>query len=184
MKQILMVVGSLRRHSFNLALAREAAGMLEGRAEVRFLDYADLPMMNQDAEFPVPEPVARVRRAVMQADGLWIFTPEYNRSYPGHLKNLLDWLSRPSAQGDAVGTTAIAGRKVCVSGVGGRGATVSGREKLTELLGFIRAEVMSGPQLGIPLEGDAFRSDTFALDQAQREELRGQVDAFLAFVAR
>ena len=39
--------------------------------------------MNQDIEFPAPEAVARVRKEVAEADGLWFFTPEYNHSYPG-----------------------------------------------------------------------------------------------------
>lgn len=50
--------------------------------------------MNEDIEFPAPEAVKRVREAVKAADGLWFFTPEYNHSYPGVLKNLIDWLSR------------------------------------------------------------------------------------------
>jgi NAD(P)H-dependent FMN reductase len=37
------------------------------------LDYADLPFLNQDIEFPTPEPVRRVREAVKAADGIWFF---------------------------------------------------------------------------------------------------------------
>ena len=58
MKKVLMIVGSLRKDSFNLQLARIAEGMLKGQAEVSYLHYADLPFMNQDIEFPAPERTA------------------------------------------------------------------------------------------------------------------------------
>ncbi|MGN1219778.1 MAG: NADPH-dependent FMN reductase, partial [Candidatus Cryptobacteroides sp.] len=57
-----------------------------------YLDYSALPMMDQDIEFPAPDEVSKVREKVAEADALWIFSPEYNYSYPGHLKNLIDWL--------------------------------------------------------------------------------------------
>ena len=68
-------------------MAKEIIG---GNAEVQELDYSELPLLSQDIEQPEPEVVARIRKEVSEADGLWIFTPEYNMSYPGHLKNLLD----------------------------------------------------------------------------------------------
>ena len=89
MKKVLMIVGSLRKDSFNLQLAKVAEEILKGQAEVRYLHYADMPFMNQDMEFPTPESVARVRQEVLAADGIWIFSPEYNYQIPGVLKNLL-----------------------------------------------------------------------------------------------
>ena len=111
MKKVLMIVGSMRKKSFNRQLAAIAAELLRGKAEVSFLEYADIPYMNQDIEFPVPEEIARVREEVSRADGIWIITPEYNYSYPGVLKNLLDWLSRPTRMGAPRTETAIAGKK-------------------------------------------------------------------------
>ena len=95
MKKVLLIVGSLRKESFNLQLAKLAEEMLKDKTQVSILYYADLPFMNQDMEFPAPESVARVRQEVLAADGIWIFSPEYNYQIPGVLKNLLDWLSRP-----------------------------------------------------------------------------------------
>ena len=83
MKRIVIVVGSLRERSFNRQLADVAAELLAGRAEIEVLDFRDLPFMNQDIEFPTPAAVERVRAVVAAADGIWIFTPEYNYSYPG-----------------------------------------------------------------------------------------------------
>ena len=100
MKKVLLIVGSLRKESFNLQLAKLAAEMLKDKVQVSILHYADLPFMNQDIEFPTPESVARVRQEVLAADGIWIFSPEYNYQIPGVLKNLLDWLSRPLVPND------------------------------------------------------------------------------------
>lgn len=85
MKSVLFVIGSLREKSFNRQLARKAEKLLEGKAEVKYLDFADLPWINQDKEFPAPAEVARVRSEITAADALWFFTPEYNFSYPGHV---------------------------------------------------------------------------------------------------
>ena len=184
MKKILFIVGSLRQESFNKKLAEEVEQMLSGRATVDYLDYSDVPLMNQDIEFPAPEAVTRVRENVAEADALWIFSPEYNYSYPGHLKNLIDWLSRPLVAGDRQTPLAINGKKVALSGAGGAAATAKCREKLTELLTlpFIRANVMMEPQTGIQLNKEAWTEGRLILTDDQQENLREQVDAFMAYI--
>ena len=180
MKKILFVVGSLRAGSFNRQLALEAEKMIGGRAEVTYLDYAALPLMNQDLESPELEAVARLRAAVKEADGIWVFTPEYNFSYPGHVKNLFDWLSRPVVPGDYETPTVINGKKVALSGAGGKMATAKCREKLTELLTFIKADVME-QQTGIVLNVEAWTEGRMILSEEQRAALKAQVEAFLEF---
>ena len=184
MKKILFIVGSLRQESFNKKLAEEVEQMLSGRATVDYLDYSDVPLMNQDIEFPAPEAVTRVRKNVAEADALWIFSPEYNYSYPGHLKNLIDWLSRPLVAGDRQTPLAINGKKVALSGAGGAAATAKCRKKLTELLTlpFIRANVMTEPQTGIQLNKEAWTEGRLILTDDQQENLREQVDAFMAYI--
>ena len=184
MKKILFIIGSLRKESFNKQLAKEAEQLLLGRATVEYLDYSDVPLMNQDIEFPAPEAVTRVRERVAEADALWIFSPEYNYSYPGHLKNLIDWLSRPLVARDRQTPLAINGKKVTLSGAGGASATAKCREKLTELftLPFLRADIMPGPQTGIQLNKEAWTEGRMILSDTQKEELREQADAFLAYI--
>ena len=65
--KILAIVGSLRTESYNLQLARAAGAVLaQNHPEVEYelLDWADVPLMNQDIEHPAPEAVARVREKV------------------------------------------------------------------------------------------------------------------------
>ena len=184
MKKILFIIGSLRKESFNKKLAKEVEEMLDGRATVEYLDYSDVPLMNQDIEFPAPEAIKRVREKVVEADALWIFSPEYNYSYPGHLKNLIDWLSRPLVAGDRQTPLAINGKKVALSGAGGASATAKCREKLTELLTlpFIRADVMTMPQTGIQLNMEAWTEGHMMLTEEQMTNLRLQVNAFLEHI--
>ncbi len=182
MKHVLIIVGSMRKNSFNRTLAEKAAEMLNGRAEVSFLEYADVPFLNQDAEFPTPVAVARVREQILAADGIWIFTPEYNGSYPGVLKNMLDWMSRPMVQGDPEKITAIQGKKVTISGAGGGAATLGSRTKLRELLTFIRAKVMEGSEVGISVGGEAFRTGMVTLTTEHLAQIWKQSEAFLKFI--
>jgi NAD(P)H-dependent FMN reductase len=118
---------------------------------------------------------------VKEADGIWVFTPEYNFSYPGHVKNLFDWLSRPLVAGDYETPTVINGKKVALSGAGGKMATAKCREKLTELLTFAKADVME-QQTGIVLNLEAWTEGRMILSDEQKEALKDQVEAFLKFV--
>ena len=178
MKKILFVIGSLRAKSFNRQVANVAKEVIGNRAEVQELDYSDLPLLNQDIEQPEPAAVARIRKAVAEADGLWIFTPEYNMSYPGHLKNLLDWLSRPVKAMDYGTPTCINSKRVALSGAGGKAATADCRAKLTELLAFMKAEVLA-EQVGIAVPAEAWGTDVLVLTDEQKAELEALADKLI-----
>ena len=178
MKKILFIIGSLRAKSFNRQLANKAKEFIGDRAEVSELDYSDLPLLNQDIELPEPAAVARIRKAVRESDALWIFTPEYNFSYPGHLKNLLDWLSRPVIPLDYATPTCINGKCVAISGAGGKPATANCRAKLTELLTFIKADVLP-EQTGIAVPAEAWTTDVLILADEQKKQLNVQADKLI-----
>ena len=182
MKNVLFIVGSVREQSFNRQLAKVAEGMIADRCNVKYLDYHDLPYMNQDLETPVQPSVARVRKEVVDTDALWIFTPEYNFSYPGVLKNLMDWLSRPMDMSNFQNPSAALGKKVAISGCGGKNMTQSCRAKLTELLDFMKMELMHEPQTGIALGMEAWTKGEFALNNGQHNELKAQAEAFCKFI--
>lgn len=178
MKKILFVIGSLRAKSFNRQLADEAKKIIGNRADVSELDYSDLPLINQDIEQPEPAAVARIRKEVGEADALWVFTPEYNFSYPGHLKNLFDWLSRPVVPMDYATPTCINGKRVAISGAGGKAETANCRAKLTELLTFIKADVLP-EQTGVAVSAEAWGTDVLTLTDEHKEQLKVQVEKLL-----
>ena len=179
MKKVLMIVGSFRKNSFNHQLAKQVEAMLDGKAEVSFLQFGDLPFMNQDLEFPAPESVARVRQAVQEADGIWIFSPEYNYQIPGVLKNLLDWLSRPLVPNDWERDSAVKGKPVTISGVAGRSAAAGVRKHLSALLEMMSMKLVGGVGSGVALDSDAFRSGVLNLSEKNHAAIRAQAEAFL-----
>ena len=181
MSHVLFVVGSLREKSFNRQLANALMRELEGKAECRELLYADLPWMNQDIEFPAPAAVERVRDELVWADGIWFVCPEYNGFFPGAVKNLIDWLSRPVVAGD-YGTVTIAGKAATVSGAAGRSGSRTMQGNLCSLLEGVRANVMAQPTVGVQIPGPSWASDVLELSDADRADIAKQVAAFLAFL--
>ena len=182
MKNALFVVGSFRANSFNRQLAREAETLLAPRAKVEWLDFRDIPFMDQDAENPAPAAVAKAREAILASDGVWFFTPEYNYSYPGLLKNLLDWLSRPRDPSNRDSPSVLAGKKCTVSGVGGRNATADCRKKLADLLAFVGMKQLRDHEVGLAVASSSWATDDLALAAEGRAALAAQAAAFADFI--
>jgi chromate reductase, NAD(P)H dehydrogenase (quinone) len=89
---------SQREKSYNVALAKLAAGVLQqARMKVDVLDYAAIcPPTYDDKKYKeseLPKPVQLFLEHLRKADAVIIAAPEYNWSYPGSLKTLIDWLS-------------------------------------------------------------------------------------------
>ena len=146
--KITAIVGSLRHDSYNRQLAGEARRIIGDQAEFDLLDYDDVPLMNQDIEYPAPEAVRRVRETVKSSDGIWFFTPEYNHFFPGVLKNLIDWLSRPISDSEP---QVLRGKPAAVSGITpGMSGTGIAQDHLVTLISFLNMKVMNQPRLTIP----------------------------------
>lgn len=179
MKNILFIVGSLRKGSFNRQMAVIAEKMLTDKANISYLNYADIPYMNQDIEFPAPKEIDRVRKAVEDADGIWIFSPEYNGNIPGVLKNLLDWLSRPLKENDWNSGTSASGKTVTISGVGGKMATHGCRRALVGVLNMMSMNLIGDEGTGASLGFDAFKTGVANFDHVTVDKLQKQADEFI-----
>jgi len=95
---IAVVVGSLRKDSFNRKLAHAIARLAPEDFEFKHSRIDDLPLYNQDDDANQPAPTKRLKAEILAADGVLFVTPEYNRSIPGVLKNAIDHASRPYGQ--------------------------------------------------------------------------------------
>lgn len=180
MKKILFIIGSLRKDSFNRQLAKICEKLIKDKAEITFLDYSKIPLLNQDIEYPAPEEIAKVREECIQSDAIWIFTPEYNHSYPGHLKNLIDWLSRPLYKGAPRSENAINGKPFTISSVAGASSGSFAREKLIELLSFTGAKEATTTYTGIILDKEAFETGVL---KANTKNLELQIKELLNSIA-
>ena len=139
MKKILFVVGSLREGSFDQQFAQNAEKALEGKAEVSYLDWSQVPVFSQDLEANTPAAVQAARDAVLAADAIWFFSPVYNFAIPGSVKNLLDWLSRALDPSDPTGPSAI-NEKVTTVSIVANGGHEQVAESYRALLPFIRTQ--------------------------------------------
>ena len=180
MKKVCMIVGSLRKNSFNLQVAKKVEELISSKVEIFYLDYKNIPLINQDIEFPTPEIIANIRKQIQQADAIWIFSPEYNSTIPGTLKNLLDWLSRPLKANDLSSGTAVMGKKVTICGAGGKFATEGMRKNLKALLEFIKMEIIAGEGTGIVINSDAFTTDRMTFSDEQIAALSKQAELFVS----
>jgi chromate reductase len=180
--RILVIVGSLRKNSLNRQLAQVAQGIMEDRADFRLLDYHDLPFMNQDLEYPAPPAVKRVREEVKLADGIWFFTPEYNHYFPGVLKNLIDWLSRPIGPGEP---QVLEGKPAAISGISpGMSGTALAQDHLVTLISFLNMDVMNAPRLTIPYGLEQVDSQGRLRLTVSYAFLQEQANAFVDFVVK
>lgn len=183
-KKLLFIVGSLRRASFNRVLADYAAQVVGDRAWIEYLDYSDVPFMDEDIEFSAPASVERVRRQVEEADGIWIFTPEYNFSYPAALKNVLDWLSRPQVAGDHDAAVPLTDMPVALSGAGDKNACANVRRQLVDLLNYVEAAVVGGEGEGFVLPRSAWSDGVYDIPEWDKTRIAMQAEDLLGATAR
>ncbi|MEA4823103.1 MAG: NAD(P)H-dependent oxidoreductase [Clostridiaceae bacterium] len=180
--KILAIVGSLRKGSFNRQLALTAKEIVGDQADFELLDYHDVPLMNQDIEYPAPDAVRRVREAVKSADGIWFFTPEYNHFFPGVLKNLIDWLSRPISDTEL---QVLARRPAAISGITpGMSGTGLAQDHLVTLISVLNMDVMNTPRLTIPNALQQTDSHGNLSLKTSRPYLEKQANAFIAHIQR
>ena len=176
-KKVLFIVGSLRQGSFNHQMALEAEKALAGKAEVSYLDYSAFPLFSQDLEVPTHPAVAAAREAVLAADAIWIFSPVYNFSIPGTVKNLLDWLSRALDLSDTRGASALQDKFVTVSSVAN-----AGHDQLfaiyKDLLPFIRTQVV-GDFTAARVNDSAWADGTLVLEETVLNSLEKQAEDLL-----
>jgi chromate reductase len=136
--KVLGISGSLRRGSHNTELLRAAASQLPPGVEFELYEgLKDIPPYDEDEDKSQVGSVRRLKEHIAAADAVIFATPEYNHSIPGHLKNALDWVSRPLAD------TPLKGKPVAVIGAStGIFGAVWAQAELRKVLGAIGARVV------------------------------------------
>jgi chromate reductase, NAD(P)H dehydrogenase (quinone) len=175
--RIAVIVGSLRKESFNRKLAN-ALPALAPDVEFTQLRIDDLPPYNQDDDGAPAESVKRLKAEILAATGLVFVTPEYNRSMPGVLKNALDHASRPYGQ------SAWKGKPAGVLGVSvGAAGTAMAQQHLRNVLAYLDVPTLGQPEVFIHAKEGVF-DDAGRLSESTAKFMQGWMTAYLAFVAR
>lgn len=139
--KLVIIVGSLRKKSYNMQLAKAVSDRVPEDWQVDYVS-CDVPLFSEDLEADPPEVVLKAAEVVGGADAVAVVSPEYNRSLPGPLKNLIDWLSRPSTN------LSLRGKPVGIGGVStGPIRTAVMQSHLRSILLQVGAEVMPHPTI-------------------------------------
>ena len=167
--RLLAISGSLRHGSYNSALlAAAAAACPPGVEFVTWHGLAEIPAFDEDLD--IPASVAALRREIAQADAVLFATPEYNGSFPGALKNALDWVSRPFA------TNVLRHKPVAVVGASkGLFGAAWAQADLRKVLTRIGASV-DGRELLVGSADAAFTAELRLRDPALAAGLKAIVD--------
>ncbi len=174
---IAVIVGSLRKDSFNARLADALATLAPEDVVFNRLRIDDLPLYNQDDDDSPPPPVTRLKEAIRQADGLLFVTPEYNRSIPGVLKNALDHASRP------YGDSAFPDKPAGIIGVSiGAIGTAAAQQHLRTILAYLDMPTLGQPEAF--LKADDVLDDNGGIAEGSRKFLQDWMDAYLDWVRR
>jgi chromate reductase len=173
-----VIVGSLRRESFNRKLAHGITRLAPSELELRMLEIGDLPLYNQDYDDDQPEPVQRLKREIRACQGIVFVTPEYNRSMTGVLKNALDQASRP------YGDSAWAGKPAGMIGVSiGSVGTACAQQHLRDALAYLDMPVLGQPEVFIQVTDDLFQPDG-SIGPGSRDFLKKWMDRYAAWVQK
>ena len=149
--QIAVVVGSLRKDSFNRKLASAIAKLASPEFSFKQVKLDDLPLYNQDDDASPAEAVKRLKAEIKAAHGLLFVTPEYNRSIPGVLKNALDHASRPYGQ------SVWGGKPAGVLGVSvGAIGTALAQQHLRNILAYLDVPTLGQPEAFIHAKDGLF----------------------------
>ncbi len=173
---IAVVVGSLRKESFNRQLATALARLAPPDVKFTQLRIDDLPLYNQDDDGQQAASVLRLKGEIQAAQGVLFVTAEYNRSIPGVLKNAIDHASRPYGQ------SAWAGKPAGVIGasVGAIGTALS-QQHLRNVLAYLDMPTLGQPEAFIHAKEGLFDADG-NVGEASRKFLQGWVDKYVAWV--
>lgn len=158
-KKIVGIVGSLRKKSTNMGLMKAFEGMVPDGVVLKILRIDNLPLYNEEFDSNYPDEAKRLKEEIESSDGVIIATPEYNRSFPGSLKNAIDIASRPAK------TNSFSGKPVLVisTSPGGAGGSMA-QYHLKQILLHLNMDVIGQPEFWVGGGKDKFDEDGVLTD--------------------
>jgi chromate reductase len=178
-KDVAVLVGSLRKDSFNRKMALALAAMAPPSLKLEIVEIRHLPLYDQDDDANPPSEWTNFRERIRKADGVLFVTPEYNRSIPGALKNAIDVGSRPYGKSAWNGKP---GAVVSVSpgAIGAFGANHHVRQTLV----FLNVPAMPQPEAYIGGSDKLFDAEGKIANPGTRDFLANFLTAFDRWIER
>lgn len=176
---IVGMVGSLRQNSYNRMVFNFYQKMIQGSSELTEGKIADFPLYNEDLrENAPPAAVTRLAEQLRQADAILFFSPEYNYSIPGPLKNAIDWVSKLTDQ-------PFAGKPVSiVSASPGKFGGARMQYQLRQVGVFLDMRFLNRPEVTIAEVHKKVNAQGELTDEDTRKFLALHFEKFTEFVQR
>jgi chromate reductase len=176
--QIAVIVGSLRKDSFNRKLADALAKLAPSEFSFKQLNIGNLPLYNQDDDANPAEVAKQLKADIKASNGLLFVTPEYNRSIPGVLKNALDHASRPYGQ------SAWAGKPAGVIGVSvGAIGTAIAQQHLRTILAYLDVPTLGQPEAFVQAKDGLFDAEG-NIGPDSKQFLQTWMDKYVAWIKK
>ena len=176
--KIAVVVGSLRKDSFNRKLANAIVKLAPPEFSFQQVQINDLPLYNQDDDSNQAESVKRLKNEIKGAQGILFVTPEYNRSIPGVLKNAIDHASRPPGQ------SAWTGKPAGILGVSsGPIGTAAAQQHLRNILSVLNVSTLCQPEAFLQAKDGLF-DEAGNIGADSKQFLQNWMDKYVAWVKK
>lgn len=179
-RKVAVLVGSLRKESFNRKIAKALAKQTEGRLGLDIVPIGDLPFYNEDVEKEgAPAAWTAFRDRVRGADAVLFVTPEYNRSVPAALKNAIDVGSRPYGKSVWDGKPAAV-----ISSTPGTTGAFGANHHLRQSLVFLNMPALQQPEMYLGQVHNWFDENGEVKDESAKKLLATFADAFTAWIEK
>lgn len=186
MKQVTVLVGSLRRASVARKIANNLLEMFPAGYEAKIVEIRDLPLYDFDyddpqvTDKPTPQAYIDFRNTIKNSAGVLFVTPENNRTIPACLKNAIDICSKPN--NDVAWKNLPAG---IVSHSIGRMGGYSAQKNLRLALSYFDMVLPGQPEVFIGNSHDLFDEGSDKINRVDTVEfLQGYIDNFVALMEK
>lgn len=176
-KKIAVLVGSLRKESFNRKIANELSRLASDNLDLEIVEIGNLPHYSEDLDENPPQEWTAFREKIKNADGVLVVSPEYNRTIPGALKNAIDVGSRP------YGSSVWPGKPgaVVTSSVSALGG-LAANHHIRQAFVFVDVPLMQQPEAYIGNSSQIFKEDGVTVVEKTEEFLKTWIDAYEQWV--
>ncbi|KAB0265812.1 NADPH-dependent FMN reductase [Microvirga brassicacearum] len=179
MYKVAVFVGSLRRESINLQFAKALAKLGASKFTFHFVELGDVPLYNEDLWVDPPASVLRLKQDIADADAVLFVTPEYNRSIPAVIKNVVDWGTRPHGQNSWSGKPAS-----IVGASPGNVGTAVAQAQLRSILVPLGLLLLGRPEVYFTMKPDLIDENHDIIPDSTRKFLQGYLDKFESWIAK